>query len=49
MKFGQLMKFKMRNTFLEIPFTKSGGKACPRPLYKNSKLSISLDQLSEIS
>ena len=38
----------MRNIFLEKSYTKCGGEASPRPFYKKSKLSISLDQQSEI-
>ena len=48
MKFNQLIEFKMRNTFLNKSYTKCGGKASPRHFYKKSKLSISLDQQSEI-
>ena len=44
MKFGQLMKFNMRNTFVEKSYTKCAGETIPRPLSKKSKLSISLDQ-----
>ena len=35
-----------RNIFLEKSYTKCGGDASPRPFYKKSKLSISLDQRS---
>ena len=48
MKFGQLIKHNMRNIFLEKSNKKCGGKASPRPFHKKSKLSISLDQQSEI-
>ena len=41
MKFGQLIEYEMRNIFLK---EKCGGEASPRPFYKKSKLSISLDQ-----
>ena len=44
MKFGQLMEYKMRNTFLEKLYTKYGGETIPIPFSKKSKLSISLDQ-----
>ena len=47
MKFGQLMEHIMRYTsyiFLEKSYTKCGGETIPRPIRKNSKLSISLDQ-----
>ena len=39
----------MRNIFLEKSYTKCGGKASSKPFNKMSKLSISLDQKSEIS
>ena len=45
---GQSIAYNMRNIFLEKSFTKWGGEASPRAFYKKSKLSISLDQLSEI-
>ena len=48
MKFGQLIEYNMRNIFLEISYTKCGEEANLRPSYKNTKLSISLDQQSEI-
>ena len=44
MKFGQLKKYNMRNTFVEKSYTKHAGETIPRPLFKKSKLSISLDQ-----
>ena len=47
MKFGQLMDYNMKNTFLEKSYAKCGGKGSPRPL-KNSKLRIPLDQQFEI-
>ena len=47
-KFDQLIEYNMRNVFLEISDTKYGGRASPRLFYKKSKLSISLDQQSEI-
>ena len=37
----------MRNTFIE-KLIKSGAEASPRPFYKNSNLSMSLDQQSEM-
>ena len=43
MKFGQLKEYKMRYIFVEKSYTKCGGETIPRPLSKNSKLSISLD------
>ena len=45
MKFGQLIEYNMRNTFLETSCTKCGGETIPRPFSKISKLSISLDIL----
>ena len=45
MKFGQLIEYNMRNTFLEKSYTKCGGETIPRPFSKISKLSISLDIL----
>ena len=44
MKFGQLIEYDMRNTFLEKSYAKCGGETIPRPFSKKSKLSISLDQ-----
>ena len=44
MKFGQLIEYNMRNTFLEKSYTKCGRETIPRPFSKKSKLSISLDQ-----
>ena len=44
MKFGQLIEYNMRNIFVEKPYTKRAGETIPRPLYKISKLSISLDR-----
>ena len=38
----------MRNIFLEKSYTKYGGEASPRPFYEKSKLSVSLDQQSEM-
>ena len=48
MKFGHLIKYNIRNIFIEKSYRKYGGKACPRPFCKKSKLSISLDQQTEI-
>ena len=48
MKFGQSTEYNIRIIFLVKSFTKSGGKASPKPFYKKSKLSISLDQQSEM-
>ena len=38
----------MRNIFLVKSYTKCGGEARPRPSHKKLKLSISLDQQSEM-
>ena len=46
MKFGQL-EYTIRNIFLERQYTKCRVEANPRPFYKTSKLSISLDPQSE--
>ena len=43
MKFGQLIKYNMRNIFLENSYTKWDGETIPRPFFKKSKLSVSLD------
>ena len=44
MKFGQLIKYNMRNIFLEKSYTKCGGETIPKPFSEKSKLIISLDQ-----
>ena len=36
MKFGQLIEYNMRNTFLEESYTKCGREASLRPFYKKS-------------
>ena len=46
MKFGQLIEYNMKNTFVEKSYTKCGGETIPRPFSKKSKLCISLDQKS---
>ena len=43
-KFGQLIKYNMKNIFLEKSYTKCGGDTIPRPFSKKSKLTISLNQ-----
>ena len=48
MKFGQLIKYNLRNIFLEKSYTKYVGKSIPRPCFKKPKLSISLQQFSKI-
>ena len=42
------MEYKTINYFLEKSYTKFDGKANPRPFYKDTKFSISLDRLSEM-
>ena len=44
MKFGLLIEYNMRNTFVEKSYTKCAEETIPRHLSKKSKLSISLDQ-----
>ena len=48
MKFGLLIEYSKRNIFLEKSYRKCGGKASPRPFYKKSKLSITLNKQSEM-
>ena len=48
MKVSQLIEYNMRNIFLVKSYTKCDGEASPRLLYKKPKLSISLDQQSEM-
>ena len=48
LKFGQLIEYNMRYTFLKTSYTKYGEEASPRPFYKKSKSSISLDQQPEM-
>ena len=48
MKFGQLIKYNMRNIFLEKSYTKCGGEFSPRLFPGKLKLSISLDQQSKV-
>ena len=43
MKFGQSIEYSMRNIFIQNSCTKCGGETIPRPISKNSKLSISPD------
>ena len=44
-KYGQLIKYNLKNIFVEKSYTKCAAETIPRPLSKISKLSISLDQL----
>ena len=48
MKFGQLIQCNMRNIFLEKSCTKCGGEISPRPSSEKLKLSMFLDQKSEV-
>ena len=48
MEFGQLIEYKMRNTFFEKSCTKYGEEPSLRPFYKKSKWSIYLGQQSEM-
>ena len=47
-KFDQLIEYNTRNIFLEKSYTKYVGEASPKPFYKKSTLSRSLDQQSEM-
>ena len=49
MKFGELKEYNMRNNFFKKSRTKCAGETIPRPLFKKSKLSISLDQYCKVS
>ena len=48
MKFGPLVKFNMRNIFLEKSYNKCDGETIPIPFSKKSKLNIFLDQLPKV-
>ena len=48
MKFGQILEYNMRNIFLEKSYTKFGREATPRTFSRKSKLSIYLDQYSNV-
>ena len=48
MKFGQLIDYNIRISFIEKSCTKCSEESNPRPFYKKSKLSISLDQQSKV-
>ena len=43
MKFGQVIEYNKRNSFLEKSYTKYGGESIPRPSSTKSKMSLSLD------
>ena len=44
MKICQLIEYNMRNIFVEKSNSKYSEETIPRPFFKKSKLSISLDQ-----
>ena len=46
MKFGQLIEYNKRETFVEKSYTKCDEETIPRPFFLKLKLSISLDQYS---
>ena len=46
--FGQLIEYNKRNIFLKKSYTKCAKETIPRPLFKKSKLSISLDQWCKV-
>ena len=46
MKTAELLKYNLRNIFLEKLYTKCGGETISRLFFKKSKLSISLDRYS---
>ena len=48
MKFVKLIEYNVRNIFVEKQHTKCGGEASTNTFYKKLKLSISLDQQSEV-
>ena len=48
MKYGQLIKYNLKNIFREKSYRKCGGETIPVPFLKKSKLSISLDQCSKV-
>ena len=43
-KFGQLIKYNMRNIIFKKSYAKCGGETSPRPFSEKLKLSTSLDQ-----
>ena len=44
MKFGHLIEYNIRSVSLEQLYTNCGGETIPRPFFKKSNLSISLDE-----
>ena len=49
MKFPKLVEYNMINIFIEKMCRKCDGETSPRPFFKKPKLTISLDQQSEVS
>ena len=49
MKFGQLIENNRKNIFVKKSYIEFAGEVIPRPLSKNLKLSISLDQWCKVS
>ena len=45
MKFDQLIKYEMKNIFLENSYAKCGGETSTRFFYKKSNFSISMNSL----
>ena len=48
MKLGRIIEYHMRSIFLGKLCTECGGETIFRPFSKKSKLSVSLDQKSEV-
>ena len=48
MKFSQLIEYNMANICIEKSYAECCREASPRPFYKKSKLSLCLDQPSEM-
>ena len=48
MKFGQYIKYNMRNIFLEKSCTNCVEETVPRPFSKKSKLIVTPDQYSKV-
>ena len=47
-KFGQLIEYNMRNTFVEVSYTKCGRETSSRPFSGKLKLSISRNQQHKV-
>ena len=48
MKFGQFIEYNLKKIFLKTLYTKCDGETIPRPFFKKSNLSISLNQYSNV-